>query len=63
MLNPDLLLTNINMQHTTMNTVRTIPPSINEFIVIVRFVKDHLDLHFARGEWGNTNWPIVPPED
>jgi uncharacterized zinc-type alcohol dehydrogenase-like protein len=20
----------------------------------------HSDLHFARGEWGNTNWPIVP---
>jgi alcohol dehydrogenase (NADP+) len=20
----------------------------------------HSDLHFARGEWGNTNWPVVP---
>ena len=20
----------------------------------------HSDLHFVRGEWGNTNWPIVP---
>src|SRR5262249_1650237 len=47
MLNPDLLLANINVHDAAMNTIRSIPPGVDQFIVIVRFIKDHFNLYFT----------------
>src|SRR5215471_12993090 len=44
-LDPDLLLANIDMQHAAVNTIRAMPASVHEFVVIVDRVKDHLYLY------------------
>ena len=44
-LNPHFLLTDVNVQHTTVNAIGAIPACVHEFVMIIGFVKDHFNLH------------------
>ncbi len=52
MLNPNFPVANIDVKHTSMNPIGTIPASVNQFVVIMRLVNDlfNLNVSIVRGD-------------
>ena len=46
-LNPHFLLTDVNVQHTAVNAIGTVPARVHQFVMIVSLIKDHFNLHLT----------------
>lgn len=49
MLNNDLTIANVYVQDGSVNAVRPIPSHVNQFVVVIRFVKNNLRLDVTDG--------------